>query len=388
MAKKMLMACGNYWGSPFQVGSHHIARSFVKQGWEVAFVSDPISPLHILSGISNELKERYIIYRSGGITDLDEHLWTYIPGALFTPHNKPILKSEWIHRNWFRATIPNLLERIEHAEFKKVDLVYFDTVNFSFLLKYLNYKKSVFRIADKLSGFSKCTATMKRMEQELASSVDSVLYTANNLQEYVQDMKPKHTIYMPNGVNFEHFRKGPYQQPLEYKNIKSPIAVYVGAIDRWFDYNLFNEAAKGLPNVSFVLIGPDKMARERIVSASNIHILGKRSYQEIPAYLHHANVGIIPFDVQGHGDLVNSINPLKLYEYMACGLPVVSVSWDELTYLNTPACLAKNSQEFIAKINKYAFSSKEEHEVSLINYVQQHRWEERVEKIIKQLGFI
>lgn len=385
MAKKVLMFCGNYWNSPFQVGSHHIARNFIKRGWKVAFISDPISPAHILTGISIELKERYAVYRSGGVKDLGEHLWTYVPGALFTPHNQPILKSEWIHRNWFRATIPNLLGIIEHADFKEVDLVYFDTVNFSFVLKYLNYKKSVFRIADKLSGFSKCTATMKRMENELASGVDSVLYTANNLHEYVKAMNPKHTIYMPNGVNFEHFRKGPYQIPAEYKDIKSPIAVYVGAIDRWFDYDLFNEAAKSLPNISFVLIGPDKLAMENIIPASNVHILGKRSYQEIPAYLHHAELGIIPFDVSGHSDLVNSINPLKLYEYMACGLPVVSVAWDELIHLNTPAYLAKTSQEFIGKINQYAFSQ-EDHSELYIDYAKQHRWEKRVERLIECLG--
>ena len=66
MSKKVLMAVANYYTSPFQVGSHHYARAFEKLGYEVLFISNPISPIHKIFANSNELKERERIYKKGG----------------------------------------------------------------------------------------------------------------------------------------------------------------------------------------------------------------------------------------------------------------------------------------------------------------------------------
>ena len=63
MSKKVLMAVANYYTSPFQVGSHHYARAFEKLGYEVLFISNPISPIHKIFANSNELKERERIYK-------------------------------------------------------------------------------------------------------------------------------------------------------------------------------------------------------------------------------------------------------------------------------------------------------------------------------------
>jgi hypothetical protein len=61
---KVLMACANYWTSPFQVGSHHLARGLARAGWTVGFVSDPISPFHWVSSPRQELSKRYDLYRT------------------------------------------------------------------------------------------------------------------------------------------------------------------------------------------------------------------------------------------------------------------------------------------------------------------------------------
>ena len=68
--RRVLMACSNYWNSPIQVGDQQIARLFVKEGWEVAYVSTPISPLHFLGGFTCDLRERLATYRAGGTRDL------------------------------------------------------------------------------------------------------------------------------------------------------------------------------------------------------------------------------------------------------------------------------------------------------------------------------
>ena len=69
------MATVNQWHSPFQVGSHHLARGFAEAGWEVGFVSEPISPWHLLGGNAEEFKDRYHLYRSGGARVVPGKVW-------------------------------------------------------------------------------------------------------------------------------------------------------------------------------------------------------------------------------------------------------------------------------------------------------------------------
>ncbi|MDF9406790.1 glycosyltransferase [Pelotomaculum isophthalicicum JI] len=382
--KKVLMAVGNYWTSPFQVGSHHIAKGFVEAGWDVAFISDPISPVHLLGGNLEDLKKRFKIYGTGGKNYLEGKLWTYIPFAMFTPHNKPFLRSQFVAKNWYKFTVPNLVKKIKNAGFEEVDLLYFDSINQYFWLDKINHKNSILRIADKNSGFRKYTSAARVMETRLAQKVDAVIYSAHNLEEYVKSLRPKKMFHVPNGVNFEHFAGGSRAMPPDYRNIPRPIAIYVGAMDLWFDYDLVSEAARELPNISFVLIGPAELARKKLQLLQNIHLLGPRKYDELPPYLYNSDVGIIPFDVKGHADLVNSIHPLKLYEYMACGLPVVSVEWQEIKKLGSPAILCNSKEDFVKNLLELHFISN--NKIDYINYAKRQNWVKRIDNLIKILG--
>src|SRR3990167_2008860 len=113
--KKVLMACSNPWNSVFQVGSHHLAHQLLHMGYEVAFISDPISPLHLARG--KELKKRLQLYAQP--SSKQEPLWAYVPGALFTPHNAPLLRSRWLYKHWHQLTFPSLINLAEHPLFSK-----------------------------------------------------------------------------------------------------------------------------------------------------------------------------------------------------------------------------------------------------------------------------
>ncbi len=382
VGKSIVMACPNYWTSPCQVGSHQFAKLFVKNGWKVAYLSDPISPLHLLSGINPDLRERFRIYTNGGLLDFKDKLWSYLPGALFSPHNKPLLRNEWVLRSWKKFTWPNLVKKLIDNGFGDVELLYFDNnVNYAFLTDVIKFRKTVMRIADKMSAFSKfSTAASKKAEKALAQKVDLVVYSASNLERYVAEMKPRNMMYLPNGVNFKHFAEGSTLKPREYRHIRGPIAIYVGAMEKWFDYNLVNFAAKKLPDVTFVLIGPDHYARGKLLNFENIRLLGSISYQALPGYLHNADVGLIPFDVENNSELVNSVNPIKLYEYMACGLPVVATKWKELELINSPAYLAKDSTDFV---NGLGNALQERNRDKYVQFAQNNTWEERYKKLNK-----
>jgi len=131
MGKKVLMAVANYYTSPFQVGSHHYARAFEKLGYEVLFISNPISPIHKIFANTDELKERERINKSNG--EKIGNITYYIPNTLFTPQNKPFLSSKFVLTNWFRFTTPNLLDFIVRKGFDDIDVLWFDSPMFGFL---------------------------------------------------------------------------------------------------------------------------------------------------------------------------------------------------------------------------------------------------------------
>ncbi|GAI05320.1 unnamed protein product, partial [marine sediment metagenome] len=111
-----------------------------------------------------------------------------------------------------------------------------------------------------------------------------------------------------------------------------------------FDLDLLSFLAKKLNNVSFFLIGSSRINLNPFKGIPNIYILGRKNFKELPKYLWNADIGIIPFKREA---VVETISPIKLYEYMACGLPVISTEWEELKVIKPPALLAKNKDEFL-----------------------------------------
>lgn len=366
------MACANYWTSPLQVGSHHIARTFVSKGWEVAFISDPISPLHLLKP-SPGLKSRYSIYKEGGLRE--GKIWSYVPAALMTPHNHSFLKSPWLHHHWHQFTFPSVISKVKKEGFDHPDLLYIDSPFQGFWLDTLSPKRSLYRLADYNKAFIQTAPAKEEAEESLLKKVDFVIYTAKELKEYLTSIGPKRMEFVSNGVDYAHFSKV-QPRPKEYKNLNGPIAVYAGAIREWFDAKLVSKAAQSHPHMHFVLIGPNEGVC--VDSLPNLHLLGAKSWDTLPAYLQHSDVGIIPFDVTNHPELIHRVNPLKLYEYMASGLPVVSMKWDELNHLGSPAFLASTKDEFIEMVGKATPSSEKA-------FAEKHDWSHRGDQILSMI---
>ena len=352
MSKKVLMAVANYYTSPFQVGSHHYARAFEKLGYEVLFISNPISPIHKIFANSNELKERERIYKKGG--ESAGGIFYYVPYSLFTPQNKPFLSSNFVLNNWQNFTRPNLLNFIKKQGFGEVDILWFDSPLFGFLLDAIAYKKSILRIADYAKGFGAVSDAQFKAEINIANKVDTVIYTAKNLKEKYDQIKDKSKMkYVPNGIDLDFFKAADRSLPPQLEDIPEPRVIYVGAIHDWFDVDLVYYCAKNLSNYNFIIIGPEQKDLSLLKKLKNIHILGSIPYAKIPAFLYNSQVGIIPFNVKDYPDLVNSINPLKMYEYLACGLRVVSVEWEQIRDMSDIIYLVNTKDEFCNAI-KYS----------------------------------
>jgi glycosyltransferase involved in cell wall biosynthesis len=267
--------------------------------------------------------------------------------------------------------------------FDSVDVLYIDSLSQSFWLDVVNYRKAVYRVADYNPHFEKYTPAMRTLEKEMARRADLVVYPSQNLKNYVSDLGARRSYCLPNGVDFEHFAT-PMVAPAEYEALPGPVAVYVGVMPYWFHFDWLRQAARVLPEVSFVLIGPDDLAKYEFNGIANIHLLGLKNYATLPAFLQHANVGLMPFDLAKNPAGVNVLNPQKLYSYLASGLPVVSADWEEIRTVNSPAILCASAEQFIKGIRQ-ALSDPGDPK-SLRRYASKFDWNQRVPELLSVLA--
>jgi glycosyltransferase involved in cell wall biosynthesis len=311
------------------------------------------------------------------------HLWALMPVALVTPHNAPVLGSSLVHEHWQRLTLPNLIGAVRRRGFGDLDLLFIESPAQAFWLDAVRYRRSAARVMDRMTGFRRYSAEMQRLEERVVGSVDLVAYSARSLESDVSAMGAKATLHLPNGVDYRLFAEGDASIPEDLAAIPSPRAIYVGAMDDWFDFVTMNEVAEWMPDVSFVFIGPDGLARQRLRERPNVHLLGPRPHPSLPGYLHNADVGLIPFDAAGSPALVNAIHPLKLYEYLASGLPVVAARWDELESLGSPALLCGSADEFVASIRSAIAQSP--HPSPGREFARRADWAARLTKLLAEL---
>ncbi len=127
---------------------------------------------------------------------------------------------------------------------------------------------------------------------------------------------------VPNAVDAERFRV-PRSRPADLPS--APLALYVGTLheDR-LDVDLLLDAACRLPDLNLVLVGPNALSNrstERLEAAGNVQIMGARSFEEVPAYLQHATVVIVPHVVS---EFTESLDPIKAYESLAIATPTLA----------------------------------------------------------------
>jgi glycosyltransferase involved in cell wall biosynthesis len=154
--------------------------------------------------------------------------------------------------------------------------------------------------------------------------------------------KTRPVVLVPNAVDLEHFRRS-RERPADLR--AGPIAVYIGTLhESRLDVELVVEIAQAFPWLGIVLIGPnslDDSARERLLAEANIVITGPRPYEDVPAYLQHADIVVVPHLVN---DFTDSLDPIKAYECLAVGVPTVATPVAGFRELNGSVRVATREQ--------------------------------------------
>jgi UDP-galactopyranose mutase len=178
---------------------------------------------------------------------------------------------------------------------------------------------------DQLSAFAGAPPELLDLERELLSRCHAVFTGGLSLFEVKQRLHNGVHCF-PSSVDVEHFmaaRTCP-DEPMDQAPLPRPRLGYCGVIDERLDLQLIKSLAEARPQWQFLLLGPvTKIEERRLPTAANIHYLGPKRYEELPAYLAGWDVALMPF---ARNEATRYISPTKTPEYLAAGKPVVSTS--------------------------------------------------------------
>jgi len=155
--------------------------------------------------------------------------------------------------------------------------------------------------------------------------VDALFVVSEHYMRQLSAETNKPLVLLGNGVEAAHFEK-PQPVPEEMARLPRPRIGYVGLLSHFLDFETLEAVRRARGTGTLVLIGPGSPATEAQVrelgAREGVAVLGPRSYAQLPAYMQALDVGLIPF--RANDPYVQGINPNKVYQYLAAGLPVVS----------------------------------------------------------------
>jgi glycosyltransferase involved in cell wall biosynthesis len=188
----------------------------------------------------------------------------------------------------------------------------------------------VYHCVDEYSAFAGVAAqSLRAMERELVQKADLVFTSSEQLCQERRPHNPR-SFFVSHGVDVQHFSRAldpdtPVAPDLQ--GLPRPIVGFFGLLAEWIDLSLIRDLAEKRPDWSIVLIGKATADVGQLNHLPNVRLLGPRPYASLPGYCKGFDVGIIPFRIN---ELTVRANPLKLREYLAAGVPVVSTDMPEI----------------------------------------------------------
>lgn len=241
-----------------------------------------------------------------------------------------------------------------------------------------------FNRSDAFSKFPEaCEEFVKSCEEKLLNNSDLVLYVNRKLM--VEDIGSQdRKYYLGHGVDYDRFfstsgnRKSIHP---ELASLKHPIIGFFGAIDDYtVDLKLLKFAAKSLQEMSFVLIGLSTLDISDITSLPNVHYFGFRPYSEIPKFGASFDVGIMPWL---KNEWIEYCNPIKLKEYLALGIPIVTTPIPQADEYPGLLSIATTPQKFVEAIRISVTSDDEHSRLLRQKAVEKDSWRHKAAEVLE-----
>ncbi len=252
----------------------------------------------------------------------------------------------------------------------------------AYVARALGVDRTIYFCMDEYAEMPECDRDLMRMfEPQLLKQAHRVFATSNALAHAKSNGRSE-TIYLPQGVDYEHFQNPP-PPPAALRDLPRPIIGFQGIVGARVDLALFEKILQRLPQATLVTLGREEVDLARLRRYPHYRHFPAVSYGDLPRWAGAFDIGLIAYKQDGH---TAAVNPLKLLEYLAMGQAVMSLELPELVRHASIVTLARDHATYLdalaAMVARYPFSDVEC--ARRRAYAQQHSWAQRAERFLAE----
>jgi glycosyltransferase involved in cell wall biosynthesis len=354
--------------------NHHVLRELARTRrvlWlnSVTARSPDISSTRDLRRAARKIRE----FARGPVNVADD-LWVFTPLVLPFPHLAPVRR---LNARIVRATVRALRARLRIGAFQLWTFL----PNAAPYLGMPAQTLSVYYCVDEHALFSSLDRDRTAAaEHELLEKVDLVFATSEPLAGRKRAINP-HTHVALHGVDHTRFARAldpATPTPADVAGLPHPLLGFYGALADWVDLDLVAQVARLRPDWSIVLIGEAQSDTAAVAGLANVHLLGRRRNDELPPYCKAFDVGLIPYRISAQ---LPFRNPIKLREYLAAGLPVVSTPIPDVRRYERWCSIADTAPGFVESVEQALRSDSPELRRERSRAMMAETWSARVAEI-------
>jgi len=371
--KDTVLYFGNEWGADNRTSSHHIASRLMRD-YNFVYIESPglRSPQFTKHDVMRVFKKLAQIFKKKRVIDTSTFVKTlyqipfyslplvkYINRLMIKSQVKKICRDYKINKPIIWCVLPHVADALDSVE----------------------SKCSVYYIVDEfeeMPGVNK--AFISSMDKTLCDKSDVVFVTSEPLYEKKSSLGEKLHINK-HGVDYEHFNSAINKDlpvPKNISNLKSPIIGFFGLIEEWIDLELIKHLAEQHKEWMFLMIGRVAVDYSAFDEINNVYFIGSVNYEELPNYAQVFDVSLIPVVTN---ELIRNFNPLKLREYLAMGLPVVTAEFPELSDFKEYIYSSDSHAQFEKDIIKALKEDTAEKRLKRAESVADSSWENRYKNV-------
>jgi glycosyltransferase involved in cell wall biosynthesis len=368
------------WGSRQQ-----IMLRLAKSGNRVLFVERQLGPEHILKAALQSRRRKPS--KESRLVQIGPSLWRWRP-PIMIPGRYYSTGLNLLGQRRLAGQVKTILREIDF----KNPILWLYPPHSEPLIGSFQERLAVYHCIENFSGDQSGLKRRVMISQEtrLLGKADLLIVHSLGLQKRYAPLTRSPIRLIPSAADVEFFQSISSIHP-EIEAISHPRLVMVGTLDSRLDLNLLREIVDARPDWHLVLVGK-LMGKSRNIKSlarrSNVHYLGYRSYVQLPSILNGADVTLIPYRLT---EMTRYINPLKAYEYLAAGKPIVSVDLPELAPLAdwTQIIPGKNEEDrgyadrFVEGIRSVLASDSPVHRAERRRAASNYNWDERVDQIMQ-----
>lgn len=380
ISKNIILYSTADWNNPFWTNKQHTAIHLSQNGYRVLYIESlGLRKPTIKSQDIGRILRRIASFFKGS-KKVQENIYVYSP-LVIPLHRFKLIR---LLNKYLLQFILKYL-RIKYGMKKHIAWTYNPTIYE--LIASQNPEKIIYHNVDDLSAAPGMDSEMiKSTESTLLKNSNYVFCTSKKLYENSKSQAGERVHYFPNVVDFDHFYKSRSIQDVPNDlNINKPLIGFIGALSEYkFDFDLIKTTAENHPEWNFVLIGkigegqPDTDSTP--IKLDNVTFLGAKPYAELPLYLANFDICMIPCPVN---EYTQSMFPMKFFEYMAAGKPIIARNIKSLEDFTQSHYSYSTPKEFEDAITKVLETKKEKNPQLSLKLAKENTWENRLEKMIR-----